>query len=322
MADALIDVLVDGLSAQGAGNLGLRLVRADGGALPGFSAGAHVDLHLPNGLVRQYSIASGQDRLDRYVLCVRREAASRGGSAWLHGQVRLGQALRISAPRNLFALQPASGYLLLAGGIGITPLLSMAQALDRQGTGFELHYYVQEPAHAAFGRRLRAGFAHGQVHLHAASEGGDARTALPAALQAPDPQARVYLCGPYAFMEHVTSAALASGWDASRIHREAFAAPPAPPTAADQAGFEVQIASTGQLVHVAGDCSIAQALSAAGVPVSLSCEMGMCGACLTGVLAGEPDHRDSVLNAAEHAANDQMTVCCSRSRSPRLVLDL
>lgn len=320
----LLEVVVDAMSLQGQGNVALELAAADAAPLPPFAAGAHVDLHLPNGLVRQYSIASAPDELGRYLLCVRREPASRGGSAYVHERLRVGDRLRISAPRNLFALQPARHHLLLAGGIGITPLLSMAQRLDREGLGFELHYYVQQRAQIAFAQRLATGFANGEVRLHCADEGRDARSWLPPGIETAGGDRQLYLCGPGAFMAHVAGHALAHGWDAGRIHREAFAPAVAAtaPAGSGEEAFEVELASTGQVFAVPPGRSIAAVLGEAGVALSLSCEMGICGACLTDVLAGEPDHRDSVQSEQEKAGNRQMTVCCSRSRSPRLTLGL
>ncbi|SEK96510.1 vanillate O-demethylase ferredoxin subunit [Pseudoxanthomonas sp. GM95] len=318
-----IEVVIDAMSRQGAGNLAMELVRADGAALPAFEAGAHVDVHLPGGLIRQYSIASTPADTARYVLCVRREAASRGGSSSVHERLRVGQALTISAPRNLFALQPGSHHVLVAGGIGITPLLAMAHQLQAQGASFELHYYVRSRSEIAFLRQLHGEFGD-RVHLHSAEEGRDARQVLPEALEGGADEHQLYLCGPAAFMAHITEAAMARGWDAARIHDEAFAPvkPLASADAGDEATFEVEVASTGQVFTIAPDRTIAAVLGEAGIALSLSCEMGICGACLTDVVDGIPDHRDTVQSDVEKASNKQVTVCCSRSCSPRLTLAL
>ncbi|WP_049623629.1 PDR/VanB family oxidoreductase [Frateuria defendens] len=319
-----LSVIIDTLAAQGAGNLAVHLVAADGTTLPAFEAGAHVDVHLPNGLIRQYSIASSPHQREHYVLCVRREPASRGGSAYVHDQLRVGQRLAISLPRNLFALEPAGHYLLMAGGIGITPLLAMAEALDAAGTPFELHYYVRERGHAAFARRLAAGFRHGAVHVHCDAEGSNPANRLPEGLDTPGAARRLYLCGPDGFMRYVTDTALQRGWNEAQIHREAFGPAPVPtaPAATDGA-FEVELASNGQVFSVPADKTIAAVLCEAGVEVPLSCEMGMCGACLTPVVAGQADHRDTVQSEAEKASpNQYVTLCCSRSLTPRLVIGL
>ncbi len=315
---ALLQVVVTDIAEQGEGNRALTLAPLLG-ELPPFEAGAHVDVHLPGGVVRQYSIASAPDERDRhYVLCVKLAPASRGGSRHIHEQLVAGQRLWISLPRNHFPLQADGPHLLLAAGIGITPLLSMAQALDARGEAFVLHHYVRERAQAAFAGRLAQGFAHGRVQVHADAEGESPLTHVPGELA--QPRGHLYLCGPGGFMDHFAVLAGRAGWPAQNIHSERF--DPVELVRADDAPFEVELASSGEVVEVPAGQSIAQALGEAGIPVEVSCEQGMCGACVTGVLAGVPDHRDCVLGAAEHAANDRMTLCCSRSRSPRLVLAL
>ncbi|WP_321813423.1 MULTISPECIES: PDR/VanB family oxidoreductase [unclassified Paraburkholderia] len=317
-----IPVIVDALSAQGRGNLAVRLVAADGGALPPFDAGAHIDVHLARGLIRQYSIASAAHERDHYVLCVKREAASRGGSAYVHERLRVGDRLDVSLPRNLFGLQSGQRHLLIAGGIGITPLLSMAESLEQSGTPFELHYYVREPIDAAFKARWRAGFTQGSVHIHSSSEGESARDALPAALHSSADGAQLYVCGPEGFMRHITQTARTSGWQDCAIHQEAFGAS-ALPASADGASFQVVLASSGQVFNIAQERSIASVLLEGGVNVPLSCEMGICGACLTPVVEGVVDHRDTVQSDTEKcAANQQIALCCSRAHTPSIVIDL
>ncbi|SHF07145.1 vanillate O-demethylase ferredoxin subunit [Lampropedia hyalina DSM 16112] len=324
---AHMDVVVDALIAQGQGNLAVRLVAAEGQpALPSFEAGAHIDLHLPGALVRQYSIASAPEQRSHYLLCVRREAASRGGSAYVHERLRVGERLRIGTPRNLFRLHTARHSILLAGGIGITPLLSMAQGLDAAGQSFELHYYVRHRRDAAFARQLQKGFRHGTVHLHCSAEGDSARHGLPQSLHTPDVASHIYTCGSHGFMAHVQETAQRQGWPAAQLHQEAFAPAPASEPAGgaqQEQAFEVELGSSGQVYTIPVGRSIAAVLLDAGVPVPLSCEMGICGACLTPVTAGQPDHRDSVQSEAEKAAAVPcMALCCSRSHSPRLVLGL
>lgn len=319
------NVMVDTLSAQGKGNLGVRLVPVDGQPLPAFDAGAHVDVHLPNGVVRQYSIASAPSVRDHYLLCIHKETTSRGGSSYMHERLRVGDTLTISAPRNLFPLREADYYFLVAGGIGITPLLSMAESLDAQGMPFELHYYVRERINVAFARRLAHGFLHGKVLLHASDEGQPLRGSTPLWLKERMAGSHLYMCGPEGFMDHVAHCAMQLGWESGQLHREAFT--PVTPKASVQgtqdAVFEVQLASSGQLYAIPPDKSIAAVLMAQGVDVPLSCEMGICGACLTNVLDGQPDHRDSVQSDADKsAAQQQIALCCSRSCSPRLVIAL
>lgn len=321
----LMDVQVDALSAQGAGNLAVRLVSATGQVLPAFEAGAHIDLHLPSGLVRQYSICSAPQQRSYYSLCIRREQASRGGSRYVHECLRVGDALRIGQPRNQFALQTAAHSILIAGGIGITPLLSMAYALEQASRPFELHYYVRQRSEVAFARQWLKGFVHGQLQLHCSAEGQSIRSALPASLAQVHASTHIYVCGPSGLMAHVVDKAQALGWPANQLHQEAFGAPAAAVATGSNAdmGFEVELESTGQVYWIGAEQSIACALQDQGVEVALSCEMGICGACLTPVKAGEPEHRDTVQSEVEKCATlQQIALCCSRSRSPRLVLGL
>ncbi|THT99050.1 oxidoreductase [Lampropedia puyangensis] len=315
--------------AQGQGNLAVRLVPSDAQAtLPAFEAGSHVDVHLPTGLVRQYSIASAPHETAFYTLCVRHESASRGGSRYIHERLRVGDTLRIGTPRNLFALQPAPHSVLMAGGIGITPLLAMAHTLERHAQSFELHYYARERRQVAFARQWLKGFVHGTVQVHCSEEGQSIRTQLPARLHAVDTTTHLYICGPHGFMQHITAQATALGWPSAQLHQEAFAPPAsaqaAPTTSAQtDAAFEVELASTGSIFVIPVGQSIAAVLQDQGVEVSLSCEMGICGACLTPVHAGKPDHRDTVQTEAEKCGTSQhVALCCSRSHSPRLVLGL
>ncbi|CCG89004.1 PDR/VanB family oxidoreductase [Erwinia piriflorinigrans] len=317
-----IEVVVDALARQGNNNLALTLVSADGSTLPVWQAGAHIDLHLAAGLIRQYSLTGDPQQRDSWLLCVKREEASRGGSRLVHEQLRPGQRLTASLPRSLFALQPAQHTVLIAGGIGITPLLAMAEQLDASGQSFELHYYVRQRGDIAFRRRLQQGFRHGSVALWSGCEGHSPRRTLPPALQHPDGQ-RLYLCGPQGFMGHIQQQALQQGWAADRIHSEAFAAVTALDGPAEGEGFTLTLQGSGQSFYVPPEKSIAVVLLENDIAVPLSCEMGICGACLTPVISGQPDHRDTVQSAAEKACtSQQIALCCSRSRTPELVIDL
>ena len=317
-----LSVVVDAISRQGEHNLALTLVSSDGSPLPAFAAGAHIDVHLPNGLVRQYSLAGNPATADEYLLCIKKEAHSRGGSRFIHDSLRVGQQLDISPPRNLFALEDASRYLLLAGGIGITPILAMAETLDRQGKTFALYYYVKNRQQAAFSKRLQRGFQHGQVMLCCDDEGRSAAQYLPPELTAVADSDGLYMCGPEGFMNFIRSQADSAGWSEQQIHDEAFSAPQTA-TVADDETFTVQLTSSGAEFVVSADKTIAQVLQEHQVAIPLSCEMGICGACLTRVVEGQPDHRDSVQSDTEkQAAEQQIALCCSRSRSAKLVLDL
>lgn len=302
----------------------LELQRADGGPLPAFSAGAHIDLHLGDGLVRQYSLAGDPADTSRYLLGVLLEPASRGGSAAVHRRLRVGDVLGASLPRNHFGLDPDAPHnLLLAGGIGVTPLLSMAEQLHRDGRDFELHYCTRSAARTAFAERLRDRAWAPRVRLHHDDAAPAQRLDLPRTLAGAPAGTHVYVCGPRGFIDWVLQGARDAGWDEARLHREYFAADPAPGADGGDAAFEVELASSGRVVQVQPGQSIVQALGAAGIDVPTSCEQGVCGTCLTRVLSGTPLHRDSYLTDDERAAADQMLPCCSRAAAgQRLVLDL
>ncbi|MFJ8490043.1 PDR/VanB family oxidoreductase [Streptomyces sp. NPDC094038] len=289
--------------------------------LPTFEAGAHIDVHLGPTLIRQYSLLNSPQDSDRYLICVRRDDTGRGGSTAMHRDLTVGQRLRVSTPRNLFPLLPAERYVLVAGGIGITPLLSMAEELARRGADFALHHYATA-AEAPLLERLQDAPFTDRVHLHDSGNGDSIRTGLPTDLSAPNPTALVYICGPDGFMRHVTEAATAAGWQPDQLHLERFAPAAREPDPATDGEFHVRVASTGDSYPVPAEMTIAEVLTANGVEVELSCEQGMCGACLTPVLAGEPDHRDEVQTDDERAANTHITICCSRARSAELVLGL
>lgn len=300
----------------------LELTSLDGSALPGFSAGSHVDVFLPNGLVRQYSLCNHPQETDRYQIAVLKCADSRGGSVAVHDMVHEGDSIAISAPRNNFALQPeAKKHLLLAGGIGITPLLSMAERLHTVGANFELHYTARSQQRMAFFKRIReSAYAQGvKIYSDDAKENGELK--LDQVLSGADAGTHLYVCGPHGFMQAVLEKARALGWPEDQLHREFFGAELPLVQDGDQA-FEVQLASSGKVVQVPVGVTVLNALNEAGVEISFSCEQGVCGTCVTRVLEGIPDHRDMYLTAAEQACNNQFTPCCSRSRSARLVLDL
>ncbi|HVR51449.1 MAG TPA: PDR/VanB family oxidoreductase [Pseudorhodoferax sp.] len=300
-----------------------ELARADGGPLPAFSAGSHIDVQVPGGkgpLVRQYSLCNDDQDAHRYRIAVLRDAASRGGSAGMHEQVQEGDLLTIGTPRNHFPLVRAERQLLLAGGIGVTPLLSMAQRLATVGADFALHYCTRSAARTAFRAEIAAAPWAPRVHLH--FDDGDAAQKLDAArlLAAPAAGTHLYVCGPTGFIDHVVGTATAQGWDKANVHLEYFGA--APQDTSGDGSFEVRIASSGQTLRVAPDQTVTQALLAHGIEIMTSCEQGVCGTCITRVLQGECEHRDLYFTDAEKAANDQFTPCCSRAKGPLLVLDL
>jgi vanillate monooxygenase ferredoxin subunit len=319
-ADGLFAVTVGRRSEVAECIISLELLPETGCELPPFSAGAHIDVELPNGMVRQYSLLGDARRALHYEIGILRDPASRGGSACAHADLREGDRLRISRPRNLFPLVAARRSLLLAGGIGITPLLAMARQLAHDGADFALHYCGRSLARMAFIDRLgEAPFA-GCVHLHPDDGAPDTKLDAAALLAAPAPDTHLYVCGPGGFMDHVIDTARSCGWNDGNIHFECFAAT-VPAREGDRA-FEMVLARSGRVIPVAPDETALAALCAYGVDVPVSCEQGICGTCATRVLDGEPDHRDMYFSDAEKAANDSFTPCCSRARSARLVLDL
>ena len=239
----------------------------------------------------------------------------------MHQQLKAGDRLAISPPRNHFPLPEAGRYLLFAGGIGITPLLAMAEAIAARKGALELHYYVASARQTAFSPRLTQLAAGGTVAIHCSEEGASFRQRIPACLTTPDPDTAVVACGPEGFIQRLQSVMEEYRWSPSQFVFERFTPATENNTAAKNA-FYIELASSGQRLQVAADQTIAQVLQHAGVEVMLSCEQGMCGSCITGVLDGIPEHRDSVLTAEEKAGNDQITLCCSRAKSPGLVLDL
>lgn len=297
-----------------------ELVSADDKPLPPFTAGAHIDVHIRDGLVRQYSLCNDPHERNRYLIAALREPKSRGGSVALHDQVVCGDVLKISTPRNLFELVPAQRYFLLAGGIGITPILCMAEQLNRTGANFEMHYCTRSVERTAFIDRITASAFADKVHVHH-DDGPEARKLnLSTLLSQPEVQTHLFVCGPTGFIDYVVNTAKANGWPSQQVHLEYFGA--AAVDASNDRAFDVLLARSGQTIHVPQDQTVATVLAEHGVEVPVSCEAGICGTCITRVLEGTPDHRDVYLTDAEHAKNDQFTPCCSRARSPLLVLDL
>jgi len=318
MADLTVRVLRKKQEAEGIASF--ELVREGGGPLPAFSAGSHIDVHVPGGATRQYSLCNDPVLRNVYRIAVLRDAASRGGSVAMHDQVHEGDLLTISEPRNHFPLVHAVRTLLFAGGIGITPLLCMAQRLAAVGADFELHYCTRSQARTAFVDEIAASPFAARVHYHFDDGPPEQKLDLAQLLPQVETQTHLYVCGPAGFIHHVTEWARSHGWPAQQIHVEFFAGA-AQDTAGDRP-FEVKIASTGQVVTVPADQTVVKALAAHGIEILTSCEQGVCGTCITRVLEGECDHRDLYFTDEEKARNDQFTPCCSRARSARLVLDL
>ncbi len=288
--------------------------------LPAFSAGAHIDVHVPSGPVRQYSLCGDPDDRRSWRIGVLRDPASRGGSAGMHDAVQVGATLKVSAPRNLFALAPAPHSVLVAGGIGVTPILAMARQLQRDGQPFELHYCARSRTRMAFRDEIAAGAFAERARLYCSDAADAAPFDAAAMCRAAPAGAHLYVCGPAGFMDHVLDAARAAGWADDRLHREHFAA--APQAAGGDQPFQLQLARAGQTLDVPAGTTALQVLLDHGIAMNYSCEAGVCGSCITPVLDGTPDHRDSFLTDTERAACDQFTPCCSRAKTHTLVLDL
>lgn len=298
-----------------------ELALAGGARLPPFTPGSHIDVEIEPGLVRQYSLTNGPLEEAAYVIAVKREPASRGGSLAMHERVKEGDALGISAPRNNFALAAgAAHHLLLAGGIGITPLYGMARSLQEFGASFELQYFSRSIQHTAFHAALSAPQYRGKVAFHYALEPEAVRAYLRKLLWRRDEGAHLYLCGPRPFMDLVEQTAAAT-WPPEAVHVEYFSADPAS-LAGPRQSFRVRLARSGGEYEIPAGSTIVKALAAQGFQVVTSCEQGVCGTCLTGLLEGVPDHRDVFLTDEERQAGDKIMPCVSRAKSDLLVLDL
>lgn len=296
----------------------LELASATGDALPAFSAGAHIDVHLPGGLTRQYSLCNPPWETQTYVIAVLHTPDSRGGSRAVHETLDVGDKLTIGSPRNHFPLTSEAGkVVLLAGGIGVTPLLGMAEQLARDGCDFEFHYSARSTERMAFREQLRDARYGRRVHQYFDDCGP--RLDLPALLAEPSPDTHLYVCGPSGLIDAALATARRLGWSEAQLHHEFFNGAAAN---IKSASFEVELARSGRIIPVNADQSIVGALAAQGLQIPVSCEQGVCGTCLTHVVSGHPDHRDVYLTHEEQVANDRMLPCCSRSLTPRLVLDL
>ena len=299
---------------------GIELRPVGAGSFPAFAPGSHIDLHLPNTLVRSYSLVNPATETHRYVVAVLKDRASRGGSRCVHEQLRIGMQIRISTPRNNFHLHENAGHtVLVAGGIGVTPLLCMAQRLQQLGRSYEFLYFARSRASAAFVSEISALGAPVHWHFDAESGGPPDLHALLAARPA-KADTHYYACGPAVMLDSFEKHCAALGY--SQAHIERFTAVEVAAAADARSSYTVELKRTGKVFEVKAGQSLLAALRAAGADPSTSCEEGICGSCETRVLAGVPDHRDSVLSPSEQAANTAMMVCVSGCKSERLVLDL
>ncbi|WP_181781126.1 PDR/VanB family oxidoreductase [Pseudonocardia pini] len=296
------------------GVVGLTLVAEDGAPLPPWRPGAHIDLVLGDGVVRQYSLCGDPEDRTTYQVGVLLEPEGRGGSRWVHEKLYPGVELEVRGPRNHFRLDPADRYVFVAGGIGITPILAMIGEVERAGQPWTLVYGGRTRSTMAYAERLGAHGPH--VRLHPQDEHG--LIDLPTALADPAPGAAVYTCGPEPLLRAVEEHC-AAHWPAGSLHLERFTA-----KEVDTSGdtpFEIELPD-GRVLQVPADRSALEVLEDAGFDILSSCREGTCGTCEVEIAEGEADHRDTVLTPDEHAENTCMMVCVSRAACPRLKLDL
>jgi len=296
-----------------------ELAAPDGRALPPFSAGAHIDVHV-GGLVRQYSLCNRPGETHRYQIGVLRDANSRGGSVAMHA-LAVGDSLQISAPKNHFPLAADARHsILLAGGIGVTPLLAMAEQLAADGASFALHYATRSSERTAFRDRLAAAHLapHARCYVDDAPQNG--RLDLAAVLSQPNAETHVYVCGPAGFIDATLQQARALGWQDANLHREYFGAALPATDAGEMGAFDIRLAHSGKTMPVRAGETVIDALRGCGIDWPTSCEQGVCGTCLTKVLQGEAQHHDNYLTDEERAEGCFLP-CVSRARG-LLVLDI
>jgi ferredoxin-NADP reductase len=323
MSTAPLQVLVRAITYEAEGIMSIELVDPAGRELPGFTAGAHLDVHMSQGLVRQYSLCNDPAEKFRYVIAVLYEPMGKGGSKFMHERVRPGDTLYVSEPRNYFPLAAeAKRHLLLAGGIGITPMMAMLAVLARKDSDFTLHYCTRSLKKTAFRNKLLGYAQEGRVVFY--HDGGDPSRGLDVAelLGSYTPGTHVYYCGPAGFMSAARAAT--ARWPAGTVHFEYFE-PPAESGEKETANsvnrsFRIRLAQSGRVFTVPADNSIVQVLRKHGIEVDTNCEEGYCGTCLTRYLEGQPEHRDIVLDDSDRA--NYVLICCARAVSEELVLDL
>ncbi|SHF50314.1 vanillate O-demethylase ferredoxin subunit [Marinomonas polaris DSM 16579] len=318
----MIPVVVRNVVTEAQGVVRLVLGSEDGSDLPSFDAGAHIDLHLPSGLIRQYSLCRIQPEAQYYEIAVLKDPQSRGGSAEVH-RLKIGDTLLISTPKNHFPLMDTTRHsVLIAGGIGVTPILPMAQQLQKMGLSFEFHYCARSPETAAFSSALESASFADKMQFHYSEVAGSSQMDVVSVLSRHANDSELYICGPASFIDYVLLQAKMLGWPEDRLHREFFAAPILDENVSENTAFKVKIHSTGEIFDVGVDQSIFEALDENGIFLAVSCESGVCGTCQTGVIDGVPDHRDVFLTDKEHAQGKLIMPCCSRSKTPVLELDL
>ncbi len=312
-------MVVNNIQVEAENIISIELISADGNTLPSFSAGSHIDLYLSNGLVRQYSLSNNPQETHRYQIAVLKDSQSRGGSRAVH-ELKIGDKITISKPRNLFPLvDTAKTFKLFAGGIGITPILCMAEKLYSIGADFELFYFAKSHKNAAFIERLKKSPFLDSIYFCFDDELLDKNLDIKQYLNY-QKESHLYVCGPSGFMNFVLESAEGNGWPEDNLHKEYFSAEQSSENSNEI--FDVKIASTGKIITIDKNETVISALLKNGIEIPLSCEQGICGTCMTRILDGVPEHRDMYFSEAEKALNNQFLPCCSRSKSQTLVLDL
>lgn len=314
----LYDVVVKNRHVEGGNIAVMEFESATSATLPKVEAGAHIDVHLPNGMVRQYSLCQNPNDEGKFRLGILRDPESRGGSVSAFDEIKDGMQIQVSEPKNLFPLLKAKHSVLIGGGIGITPLITMAYQLAHEGESFELHYCGANPEHCAFVDEIKNGELAKYTTFHFKSEGASHRAFFESAIKDIDLESHIYTCGPVGFMDWVINLATTHDFPEQQIHKEYFQ------VETDTSGdsFEVVAERSGKIIMVEAGETILQALAKEGIDIEMSCEQGVCGTCMCDVIEGEPDHRDVYFTDEEKASNEQILVCCSRSKTPRLVLDI
>ena len=315
----LLRLRVQAIRMQADGIHAFELVDPDAALLPPATAGAHVDVHLPGGLMRSYSLASDPADRTAWTLGVLREVNGQGGSKAMHQSVHVGELLTVSAPRNAFPMASSAAHtVLLAGGIGITPLKAMAHTLIAEGKSFEMHYCARTARNVAFTAELRAVVPPSKLHFHFDNGVPSQGLNITNLLKHQPHGAHLYYCGPSGFMKACAEAS--THWAPSSVHFEHFKPPEQAPKSIPDASFEVRLARTGITVPVLPDQTIVRAIELAGHRVPTSCLSGLCGSCKVDYLEGEVEHNDYILSDEEKTRC--LTLCVSRARSPMLVIDL
>ncbi|MCU4565184.1 PDR/VanB family oxidoreductase [Acinetobacter sp. WU_MDCI_Abxc222] len=314
----LYDVVVKNRHVEGGNIAVMEFESATSAALPKVEAGAHIDVHLPNGMVRQYSLCQNPNHEGKFRLGILRDPESRGGSISAFDEIKDGMQIQVSEPKNLFPLLKAKHSVLIGGGIGITPLITMAYQLAHEGASFELHYCGASPENCAFVDEIKNGELAKYTTFHFKSEGASHRAFFESAIKDIDLESHIYTCGPVGFMDWVINLATTHDFPEQQIHKEYFQ------VETDTSGdsFEVVAERSGKIIMVEAGETILQALAKEGIDIEMSCEQGVCGTCMCDVIEGEPDHRDVYFTDEEKASNEQILVCCSRSKTSRLVLDI